>query len=728
MTCAYRSLKRISPLPALTLTICLSVVSFTGISFANTAQAQTPASPARPARAEVDAANTVRITYGYPAWNTSSTKIDSASILMREGVSGRIVQIHLDEEAPDSAIFSGLFSIKWENLEKLQVEFYVPPQNLLNTNDGMKKIATLIANKELRRKPFILRRSDTQLQTIELYDSVEQAQTAMKAYLQSQAAQAHTAQVGTVDGLKARSYPTNDEIDVSKLADENGEQAEAAKAALERTRLSQIEAQRVKDMLAKASKLEAKQTAENHAKAATLVASANQLIMQNKPEEALPDLEEAVQLEPENKSYLYQLGGSLYRAGDFNRAIVVLQLAAGANVNEVERQYYLALSYFGLKDYDNSEAAFSHVIASRDPVMTDSSQFYLGVIKYERREWDRSQEAFQKVLDTSRDTSLDKKAEAYIEQILRSRQFEAERVKRWQLSLTLGEMADSNVVLASTSSLDQGTATNTFGYRSLALGSLRYRPVYEPEREFAAQLDVLTMYTVDKSLAASTQLRDSDQTVFTLSLPWSFKSTAFGYGYKLDLAPGYETIIMAIENDTSKVIVDSLIMNVNNLVVMSNTWFANWNIESRRDTSHLDSSYGINDSSAYRVKLLNMNTFVLNDAKNKFLTAEAGYSMNMAIGSDATYNRVDIAAGYLQPFYWNTVANVKLGYFNLTYPSHSQGRVDNNMTLTAGATKKINDRYTGGLTANYNNNNSTVDINAYNKWTLMATMTAVVGL
>ena len=67
--------------------------------------AGTPVAPEnkKGSRAPIDSNNVVRINYGNPIWNRNSAKIDEATILMREGTTGRMVQIHLEEDAPDSA-------------------------------------------------------------------------------------------------------------------------------------------------------------------------------------------------------------------------------------------------------------------------------------------------------------------------------------------------------------------------------------------------------------------------------------------------------------------------------------------------------------------------------------------------------------------------------------------------------------------------------------------------
>jgi hypothetical protein len=57
-----------------------------------------------------------------------------------------------------------------------------------------------------------------------------------------------------------------------------------------------------------------------------------------------------------------------------------------------------------------------------------------------------------------------------------------------------------------------------------------------------------------------------------------------------------------------------------------------------------------------------------------------------------------------------------------------QSRVDNNVTATLGASKRLSDIFTAGLTGTYNMNGSSVTANQYKKWTMMLTLSAVTGL
>ncbi|MES2857499.1 MAG: hypothetical protein V4692_16630, partial [Bdellovibrionota bacterium] len=65
---------------------------------------------------------------------------------------------------------------------------------------------------------------------------------------------------------------------------------------------------------------------------------------------------------------------------------------------------------------------------------------------------------------------------------------------------------------------------------------------------------------------------------------------------------------------------------------MSDKWYANYNVDLRDDTSKLTSSTGINDSSAFKVKLTNSNLLFLSEDKSRILLPEAALTVNNAKG------------------------------------------------------------------------------------------------
>ncbi len=675
------------------------------------------AAPNNPDRKSVsiDSDNTIRISYYFPEWNTDPKTADTASIMMREPSTGRLVQIHLVETEANSSTFAGLFKIKWQDIQQYKVEFYRPAQSLLETNEGIKKIAAMIASKEISPNPFILRRAKTGLQTVEIFDNRNQAAMTLVSY---------NAEV-QLQGLENQRFPPDNAVDTATVTDKMKFEEDARKIEVERLKLEQVEAAKLAKLLADEGAAGPVERQQRKAQAQNIASQAMALYKSEKSIEATIEFDKAVALDPENRSFYFQYGVALYRADQFTKSIVYLGLADGPGVNPVERDFFIGLDYFRLKNLNKAVDLFNSVAASKDPEMAPPATFYKGVMNFEDKKWEDAKAAFQSVLDTTKDPQLDQRADQYIQQILRQQQFEAERARKWQIAATIGEQYDSNVNLNATSALSQGSVTNADGFRSLFMESTQYRPIYEEDQEFAVQLNFLTMYTTNTSFNYNQTLRNADPTVVTALAPWSYKGVQFGKGYRLDLTPGLEEIGMSIEDNTQKMILYSYIFNISNLFIMSDKLYSNFNIELRQDINQLQSVIGINDTSAFKIKLINSNLHFISADKTKIITSEIDATLNNAAGLNATYNRFDLAFGYIAPFVMGMNATAKLGYFYLDYPTNTSGRTDNSYTLTLGSSKKLSDRYSTGLVGTYNINQSNVDVFSYSKWTAMLTFSAL---
>jgi tetratricopeptide (TPR) repeat protein len=670
---------------------------------------------ARKSPVNVDSKNTIRLNYGRREWNSNPTQLDSAVIFLREGASGRIVQIEAEETAPDSAVFSGNYSINWQNLDALQVEFFAPPQKLLADMTGRKKITQMIESKELRRLPFVLRKDPvTGVQNIELFDNVDQARLAYRAF---------QAEQELLVALKNRLATRDQTLDTAMLASERAELEESSRNLAERVRMSQIETQRLSQLLQGYSSAPQE---ERQKRKADAQAAADQAMLDYRAgrlPEARKSFETAVELDPSNRTYYFQYGVTLYKLEDFNRALVYLDLADSKGLNNTEREFYRGLSYYRLKDSTAALGAFENVVAAKDPVISPSARFYRGIIFFEKKKWTDARPEFQGVLDESKDPALDERAEAYLENILRQQQFDAERARRWSITGTFGEMYDDNVLLSSDSDRDQGVATNKEAFRTLLVGSARYRPIYEETSEFAIQADVMTMLSVDTSFQSSQTLSNADPTVIGLSAPWTHKGLLLGKGHKFDFVPGVEATYMSVENNEWKMIYNSLLAGFQNLFIIDDFWLTSVNIDLRRDSSQLSSSTGDDDSSALKSKISWSNINFLAD-KKQIILSDFAYTLNNSQGKNSEFNRIDLGVGYVRPFLWDTTFSSKLSYFLLTYTQNASGRVDNSYSLTLGLTRKVWENVTGGFATTYNINNSNVTANQYKKLNVMLTLTA----
>ncbi len=680
----------------------------------------------RKSAVNVDTKNAIRLNYGRSEWNADSTKIDEAIIFLREGATGRIVQIQAEETAPDSAVFSGIYSINWRTVESLHIEFYAPPQKLLADMSGRKKISAMIESKELRRLPFVMRKDPvTNVQNIELFDNAEQARIAYKAYQSEkellEAMRAKRTQgnfpVGTGASAEAKQA-----IDTAMLA-ERAAFAKLSKDLSERVRLSQIETQRLAALIGKFAALS---QADREKQKREAQAAADQAMIDYRAgryEDARKSFDKAVELDPTNRSYYFQYGVTLYKLDYFNRSLVYLDLADGKDVSVLEKDFYRGLNYFRLKDSKNSLEAFNKVVVAKDSQMSPSANFYRGIIYFEKKTWPEARVEFQKVLDDSKDPALDERAEAYLESIARQQQFDSERAKQWTLNGTFGLLYDDNVVLSSDSDRDRGAATNLQAFRSLLVGSARYRPVYEETMEFAAQLDLLTMLSVDKTFQTSQTLSNADPTIVGLRLPWTHKGLLLEKGYKFDFVPGYELTYMSNDANQWKAIYNSYLLEFKNLLVMNERWYTNVNLDVRQDNSNLSTSVGDDNSTALKVKLTWSNINFLAD-KKQIVVSDLSYTANNSLGKNAVFNRIDLGLGYIAPWKWGTTFISKVSYFLLTYPENVSGRVDNSYTLTLGLNRPITEKLTTGLTTTYNINSSNVTTNQHKKVNILLTVTA----
>lgn len=673
----------------------------------------------------VDTKNAIRLNYGRRDWNNDSTKIDEAIIFLREGASGRIVQIQAEETTPDSAVFSGTYSINWKNIESLRVEFYAPPQKLLLDTTGRKKIMQMIESKELRRLPFVLRRDPISgIQNIELFDNVEQARAAYRAF------QSETELLTAMKNKAPNTEPTTtgaiaereQAIDTALLAD-RALFAKLSKDLADRVRLGQIESQRLSQLIQKFAALTPVERAQRKRDAQAASDQAMIDYRAGRFTEARDSFDKAVELDPTNRSYYFQYGVTLYKIEDYNRSLVYLDLADSKDVNTVERDFYRGLNYYRLQDAKNGLDAFEKVVAAKDSEISPSANFYRGIIFFEKKSWPEARKEFQAVLDESKDSALDERAEAYIENIARQQQYDNERTHKWTTNGTIGVLYDDNVLLSSDSDRDRGSATDLVAYRTLFVGSLRYRPAYEEHSELAIQFDFLTMMSVDKSFKASQAITNADPTIATLTVPWTYKGVFLGKGYKFDVIPGYEMTFMSSDNNQFKAIYTSYLGGFQNLFVMNDRWYMNLNLELRQDNSNLTNSIGDDNSTALKSKYTWSNINFLED-KKQLILSDFSYTSNNSLGKNNVFSRIDMGVGYVRPWLWNTTFLSKLGYFNLNYSQNSTGRVDNSYTLTLGLSRPYSEKITLGVTGTYNINNSNVDANTYKRTNIMFTATA----
>ncbi len=702
-------------------------------------QATPPAPPTEPAeqkkagRKPINMNEAMVLTYGSAKWNIDSTKIDSASVIFRDAKSNKSVIIILDETAPDSSIFRGKFLVKWTDVDEVTPEVYIPPQELVKTNNWMKKFQELSKAGNLPRKPYISHKEENGDRAFEVFDTKEQAHAAAKAFEEKKklAKESETKSTQPNPQLeKAISKTAAAAImEADALAKMQAEALrlaeEAASREAERLRLAQIEKQKEEEAKRKQAALNAAEKARRKQQAIDLADEALEHYQKGDFPEAEQKFRKSIELDPENTSYYYKYGVSLYKVNKYNESIVFLRQVQGDDFDPIERDYYLGLNHYKLKESDQAFEMFGKVKAANSKQLSPSAAFYQGVIKFDVKKYEEAKTPFQEVLDNSdSDPKLDEQAEKYIEQISRILYFAAQKAKTFLFSGTFGLQYDSNILLTSDTVLDQGSPSGAGGIRYLAVANAEHRPIYEKDKEFSERLTLVYIYSADSRFVAA------DPMIVTLSFPFVYKGMLMETISKFDITPAYEVLYMDSDsNGERELLLNSVVLNLNNTMVLSEARFSSISASLRADESQItpsgttETEKQANNPSAFKLTLGTNQIKFLDKEKKSLMSGDLGYTINNAQGSNYYYTRFDLKGTYSAPYKWESTWFAQLGYYLADYSKKSTARVDNNYTFTTGLSKTLKEKWIAGLTASYTIQNSD-SANTYKKWMLMTSITS----
>ena len=648
----------------------------------------------------------LRVDYLAPSWNKDPLKIETAAIVIRDAVSGRLAKIEMQETSANSAFFRGTYQLNFQGDEKAELtpEVYIVPLAMLQADPQLTRLDSLIHDGTLLRKPYFLR-TERKNQILSVFDSRAQAMQAYESYLQT--------------GL-GRPVIDPAAFDAQRTAQKNNDsqnrlQKEAASESL-RTAM-EAEERRKQDELKKQSAAMGEAEKATHRKEALALANeAMALYQKENYKGAETKFDQAIALDPENTSYYFQYGVTLYRLEKYNSAIVKLRLAKGPGVNPNERDYYIGLSHMKLKEYEKSYKVFTEIKGRNDKALSGSSAFFAGVIDFQKENYDKSKSHFEYVLDNSTDPKMDQQAESYIEQIANIKQFEEMRKKKIILSANLGLMYDSNILSIPSANASTGLG----GYRWAYGVSGEYRPIFSEKNEFSGILSVSDMYSMDNSFIAKKEFQNNDPQIWDLSFPYKWKGVTLGKPAQLGITPAYETIIMDINGTGNRTsIVNSTILKGDGTFVMNEDVFANYAVEVRHDDSQLTATSAENQT-ANKITLSTSQTHFQDKKKTRATIVDAALADNMALGSNQTYQRIDLAGSYLMPGVWETAFVSRLSAAYAVYPDHDSKRKDQNYGLTLVLQKQLNEDFAANLTGSYSISQSNVSTYQYDKYMIMS--------
>lgn len=682
-------------------------------AFQITAYGQNQATPQRPpekppriARPVISSDRAVELSFANKAWNQDSLRIETGRLYLIDPKSKKALRLEIQETGPDSGEFRGLYSLDLRGVE-FSPEIYVVKDPKVDADKGQ-PLQKLMETKAIERKPYVLRRNLQGQQSLTVFNSREEAEKIVETYEEKVAAQNRLGVRTAAERVLEAEQLAAVEAERKAREQANRERERERRQLEEQERLKAEERKRQQEAMSAAERAKREADARAFAEAALDFYRVGQFKLANEK------FEKAVELDPNNKGYYYQYGVSLYKLEDFNKALVYLRLAEGKGFDPVERDFYVGLCHFRLKEYPRAIQVFQKVEATNHPQLAASGAFYIGMVKFDELRYEEAKEDFSRVLDTSNDPALDRRAEDMMEKIDQILQFAKNKERKFIVTGVIGPQYDSNVLQISDSSSDQGTGSSKASPRMLYGGSLLFRPIYEQQYEFGLKAATNYIYTTDDKLSKY------DSWTITVTAPFTFKGTVFSKGYSGQLIPGWERLYLGQDtNGRPKETQNSTLLDSLNTFVLKEDWFSSLNLKYRSDVFKDTPS-----SDATKLTFSWGNTFFFNQSKTKAVITDIAYTNNNSKGESSRYNRTDFAASYLAPWIWETQFIAGLSAFLLKYDAGTPAREDTTITATATLARPMTEWLKAILNSSYITNNSNITANVYNKFTIGLLLTA----
>lgn len=664
-------------------------------------------------RPKVQSQKILEIRYGNAAWNRDPGKIDTASVVLKDSRNGRLVLIRLFEQGPDESLFRGQFRIQWQDDQEFQPEIYIAEQILATEARTDQRLLELVRDNKLPRKAFVLSRDRSGQQSLEVFDSKEQARLALENYRQRMQAEkqgrAKEESLGRENSVLAASMLEQ------KLRLER--QQKNLEAEAERIRLRQLEEKRQREQLERQQQLQRAERLRREKLAQEKAQQAIELYYQGNFVGAEQNFEQAVELDPNNKSYYYAFAISLYRNEKFNRALVIFDASQGDDIDPLEKDYYRGLCYFRLNDFSLARQSLSPLKISPPHSLSASAAFYEGLSFYAEKKWTEAKESFQWVLDHSQDVKLDEQAESYIEKILRIQAFEKNQAQRHLLTTALGLQYDSNILL---NSEDPSSAfpSGQGDIRYTGIAGYEYRMLFEQKQEWSLRTNLVYIYS-QKEINSK-----ADPMLVSLASPYVRKGKWREKAFRSEFLSFYDSIYMDPElGQERRPILDIYGLAWNNTLIQSPKKFTALNLRIANNLSY--NTAGDFDADALQTDIDFNNTWFLDDKNQRALIQESRFTYFNAVGINERHYRITAAVSYLNPLPWGGFTSLsRLALFFADYPDGNENRADTNIQLSYNLTKSLSEHWNWVQGFSYTKNDSSVAARSFSKFVVNSMLTA----
>jgi tetratricopeptide (TPR) repeat protein len=602
----------------------------------------------------------IEITYLESAKKVNATEV---SLRVRDEDSGKLAQVTLQKKTGASQIWEGRFFIQFfkEDLSARVLEFL-----------------------DLKNRPYFVHfTANGPVQRVILFSTQE----SMEKYLSSQSPEKAKPAVGTPP-IKAK------EPQISS------EELEARK----RAQIIEMEA-----------KLTAQQKEQNRQAAVQLAKKADAYYQKKDFSQARKLYDEALRRDPENQSYLYRYAISLYKNGDYRKALVNLTIAEVPENLLVERDYFMALSNLNLKDYDRALKGLKEVRDENSADLSPTASFLAGTIEYQRQDFSAARKSMEYVLDYSKDPKMDTAAEDMLDQIDRMESFLASKKEKYRFTFFAGPIYDQNVLNVASNNVATDVQALRATYGLSALGIL-YRTM---SSDIGAQVSVSDYYSTNTKLQPDATLQAADPLQFEITLPFHKELVLGSRAINLELIPSVKSIMMSATGGSRDEIIRSSGVTTSISAPLSRGYYFSGKLDYSSEVSYLSSSVGEDDQTGVRYGLTLSPTKFLDTKGERALSSDLSYLINQSGGANYRYQKWGISLSYSTPIFWNSNGTLKIDYTNQSYGEAATPRTDNTYALSGVLSKKISNRWSLMTNLQYSIANSDLDLYNYNKLMIM---------
>jgi hypothetical protein len=665
---------------------------------------------------EAQASSRFKIRYGSNDWNASSSQIDTAYMFVREKNSQKIAKILMEETEPDSGVFTGQYSINWENTDPNLIEVYIPPKNTRNKESDLKKFNQEVLNNMHSPQPLIVKDSKG-VRLLDVYDSQEHLDRAKSAYEEQKKAEAEAEKLKMAQAelLQLKLQESADALrraELAKLA------AEAAEREAERIRLESLEKEKRLQKIEAQKALARAEKEKRQKEAKALSDKGKGHYERGEYSQAADAFKDATDKDPENNTFYFMYGVSLYRLERFDDALVILRMLSEKDEHTLEKDYYIALIHYRKKEFKAAIKAFQDVRLAENKRISPSAAYYQGLCYFALENLMEAKSAFEWVVDTADSPKLAAIAEEYIERVARAIKYKKMQERKWRVLARAGLNYDTNILF--TPDNDPTAGTNAFdngGARLNLQADIEHRFYIRENSNWAARLNTNYIYSADDTFSIV------DPWVNAIALPYNLTTTLGKKNVQWQITPGYENILMDFNADGTRESIQNTMFVSNDLNIINNPmWISGYTLEVRAEDSLLASSTGDNDFDSTRISLRTTQTRLLDESKKRAVIGLLGLVLNQAKGSQRSYQRFELGALYSSPFkkLKNASWNAGLNLYQQSFTESSPLREDFNVALNYTFTRAIDETWSFATNAVYMSNVSTLETTQFTKYQVTA--------